>query len=301
MHRVSTTHLLARFGAILLLGASAACDASGGRGSGTDRLGLEGDSCLRTADCEAPLRCLANVCADANGLGDADARVGDAEASGADVGFIGAAADVEEADALAPSDDVTGGPPDPDAVAELLADLLGPDALSPEDLGPPPELPPSGDVSAFSACDAVGIAPSWSGEFAGYISYQVPFDIPGANSSDSLPVEGTLAFEVACIEKKLIVSGDMKGTALGEYPFTLHLSGSYNPQTAQLDAKIKDGAVALFDFGTGAISVYFEGTFTGALDSDAFSGVWQGEAVGTDPPGIPGTATGLGTWTATAQ
>lgn len=280
---------------IILAAITVACGASGGA-SDSGRLGSEGDSCLRTADCEAPLRCVGNVCRD----GDVTSQGADTEIGfeAPDSGVLLAGADVGE---LPPVDVADTSPPSPDAVAELLTDILGEDGLATTDIGPPPELPPVGDGSVFSECETVGIAPSWAGTFAGFISYEVPFEIPGANSSDSLPVEGTLAFEVACIEKKLIVVGDMDGLALDQYPFSLHLTGGYNPDTAELNVKMKDGSVALFDFGTGTINVLFEGTLTGSLQNDLFEGIWQGEAVGTDPPGIPGTATGLGSWNASPQ
>ncbi len=291
--------------AALLTAATAGCDSTGEGSSGGGRLGVEGDSCVKTADCEAPLRCLRNVCT-ATDASSADGSQSDsdaftsADALNSELPQIGSGADAEGAvDARGGLPDTN--PPSPDAVAELLTDVLGADSLVTSDLGPLPELPPVGDGSVFSECESVGIAPNWSGTFAGFISYEVPFPIPGANSSDSLPVQGTLAFEVECIEKKLIVVGDMDGLALELYPFKLHLSGGYNPETAQLNAKMTDGSVALFDFGTGTVSVLFEGTLTGSLQGDLFEGTWQGEAVGTDPPGIPGTATGLGTWTASAQ
>ena len=285
----------------------------GAGGSSTGRLGAEGDSCLRTADCDAPLRCVENVCGGSGSGGDA---LPSGEVASGDEGTPGAGEDVAAPDAFPfgppdldeqPSDEgptlVEPGEANLDTVEQILADWLGQDTPEAEDIQLP-ELPPLPDTSddPFDECAGVGIAPEWSGTFNGFVNYSVPFEIPGAPSEGSLPVLGELTFSVECIEQKLIVVGEMDGTALDQYPFKLHLSGTFNPATDTLKAKITDGKVALFDLGVSTIDVLFAGNFQGTLTSpDYFSGTWDGYSTGTVPDGIPGSATGQGAWNASPE
>ncbi len=265
---------------------------SGGVGG---RKGVEGASCVKTDDCEAPLQCLAAVCM----------RLGAADAQGSDGAAPEVFVDIVSVDASAPPDVATEDPglPDPGTInLDLAAEVLA-DWLEPQDPGPPadPGVKPldGGEVGTFfEDCEAVGIAESWAGTFDGAVTYTTPLAIPGAPSQGTLPVAGTLSFDVKCIEKKLIVAGLMEGLALGQYPFTLKMSGTYNTKSKTLTANITEGKVVLFDVGI-KVAVLFEGSMKGTLGTTgAFSGTWQGNSTGTDPAGIPGEATGSGTWTA---
>ena len=266
---------------------AAGCGADGSKGT-TARRGSEGESCVKTDDCEAPLKCLQNVC-----QGPVDAVT---------------PSDVSTEDAVAPEDVPMAedegpelpGPANLDIVAEVLMDFLQPEDLPPPPVpGPKPELP-NDILNPVGDCEGVGIASEWAGTFNGEVSYTTTLAIPGAPSQGTLPVLGTLEFSVQCIEKKLVVLGKMDGTALAQYPFVLEILGSFNPETGQLTASMKNGKVTLFDLGGGiTIAALFEGTFKGDLTPpDAFEGTWDGYSTGTEPAGIPGSATGLGTWNA---
>ena len=260
--------------------------------SGDNRQGSTGASCQTTNDCKAPLECIGNVCL----------AVGDASALAADSYDPG---DVSEPDDAVgdPADFYVpdyGPPPTPDAVFETLADYLdNTDPGAPTDSGPGPELP-DGQLNPISDCEGLGVADAWEGSFTGFVAYEAAIEIPGALPQDTpLPVEGDIVFEIQCIEQKLVVLGEMTGLALDQYPFELTLQGGYNPESGVLAAKMVDGKVDLFP---GIIAVLFEGDFTGTLQGpESFKGTWEGESVGTDPPGLPGTAWGDGQWEASPK
>ncbi len=260
-------------------------------GCGTDapadgnRKGGEGTSCLTTNDCKSPFECVANVCVDPNASPTDD---------------VLDAGDVTESDVDDPTDE-GGGPPDveiPDlgpppsetAAAEVIGDFLG-EAVEPADEGRAPELP-DGQLNPIGDCESLGISSEWEGVWTGEVSYTTTLTIPGAPSQGTLPVAGDMSYEIQCIDAKLVVLGEMDGMALNEYPFTLELQGGYNPSTGALSAKMINGSVKLF----GLIDVLFEGDLIGALSGADMSGTWEGESTGTNPPGIPGSATGNGDW-----
>lgn len=259
--------------------ADGACGASDCEDGG--RLGVEGASCTKTADCEDPLQCFGNVCTSVGGPGGPDASAPDDGVAPLDFG---------------PQPDY-GPPPTSDAAYEVLADFLPADpGPPPSDSGPPDvPKPPDGSLNPLGNCESLGIASSWTGSWSGTVVYDVPFEIPGAPSDSTLPVVGDMAFEIQCIDEKLVVVGDMVGVALDEYPFTLELQGGYNPETGALKAGMKNGKVVLFGF----VTVLFEGELIGdVINPITMQGTWAGESVGTEPPGIPGTAEGNGVWQA---
>ena len=282
---------MVRFFALVLAVALVSCGPDTVAQSG--RLGVEGASCLKTSDCEPPLQCISNVC---TALGGADADVvspGDAVAdeptdadmmvdSGPQPWDLGALPDHEA--------------PTADAVFETLADFL------PADPGPAEEAPdvqmapdlPDGWLNPVSDCESLGVASSWEGTWVGTVTYDVPFMIPGAPADGVLDVAGDMAFDIECIDKKLIVFGTMDGMALGQYPFQLELQGGYNPESGALKAQMINGKVTIL-----IVDVLFKGVLEGTLiNPQTMQGDWSGESDGTDPPGVPGTATGEGEWQA---
>ena len=276
----------------------AACGSDTATPGADGRLGVAGASCVRTADCEPPLQCFGQVCILPGGDAGSNVFLPDGALPFADdASETGDGATVGEAPDLGPMPDVPG--TTPDAVWQTIQDVIAPDA-APYDVGGWTDAGalPDGQSSPFSNCGAIGIAPQWSGVFSGLVAYDTPFPIPGADSSGTLPVAGTMSFEMSCIQQKLVVQGDMTGLALDEYPFELTLGGSFNPDTGKLAATILDGGVNLLD----VVTVHFAGKLNGTLQSASLMvGGWDGYSTGTTPAGIPGTATGSGTWTANPQ
>ncbi|MFT7624083.1 MAG: hypothetical protein ACI9WU_003269 [Myxococcota bacterium] len=272
----------------LLIAGLPAC--SGDSASDGNRRGGAGSSCLTTDDCKAPLECINNVCVGPDG---ADA-VSDA-ATGGDVAVaddVATPMDVESLPDLGPTPDL-GPPPTADAVFEIFADLLEDVPPLPDDPGPQPELP-SDVLNPVGDCEELGIASDWEGQFTGEIDYDLGAAIPGLIEKDILPVAGDLSFSIQCIEKKLVVLGELDGLALAQYPFTLTLQGSYSPTTETLTAKMVDGQV----FILGIVEVYFAGDFTGQLVGTAgMAGDWDGESTGNNV-GLNAVALGVGQWTA---
>jgi hypothetical protein len=170
---------------------------------------------------------------------------------------------------------------DVDAVADGLADVA------------------EGEPDTFlSDCDNLGVASGWAGTFQGAIQYHLPESLSTLfNPLDGiLIVGGALAFDIECVDSKLIVSGDMDGTANvsgeGEFPFLVKLAGYFNPQTGQLNATMVEGMVVIYE----EVELYFSGDFTGTLaqcSDDAFIDQEACEAAGaTWAPSATGPFTG---------
>jgi hypothetical protein len=136
-------------------------------------------------------------------------------------------------------------------------------------------------------CAGLGIATSWKGTFEGVIPYK--WVVGGDGDQD---VEGDLAFDIDCFAAKYIVDGQMTGAEDNGVPFSVHLSGFYDPAKQEIDAKMLEGEVN-FIFA----QVFFEGTFKGAIVGDHFEGTWDGASTGTSLGDLL-TATGSGTWVA---
>ena len=202
-------------------------------------------------------------------------------------------ADVSEADDVdVTTADVDEGPDDTDASMEDTDTLdASDDAMDAE-------------ADTFLAgCDTLGVEPNWSGTFEGQIEYHIPealedlfYPLDGI-----LIVGGILSYAIECVDSKLIVSGDMDGVANvsgeGDFPFSVTLSGYYNPETGLMNANLVDGLVVLFELA----EIYFSGDFTGTLEDGAFTGNWTASYDGTNfdlPPGDEPEADGVGTWAA---
>ena len=279
--------------ALLMSGTSSGCSDPGDEGAvqGGDavspgNLGVEGASCLRSADCVSPLQCLDNVCRSTSGSGsDADAAVADSIVPETiqDTGV----ADYETYNDLSVPEDI---PQEYDASDWEFLEDTEPDS-TPADV-------PLGDIDIFDeGCGVLGISEHWSGPFDGLIEFHVSQN-PLTPSDGYLPVEGTLSFDIECIETKFVVKGTMDGIATiegqaGEFPFTMKIQGYYSPLNHQMQAKMVEGAVNIY----GLIEVYFEGDFLGELMADGeFDGTWTGHSTGTNQTFITGTAEGSGIW-----
>ena len=178
------------------------------------------------------------------------------------------------------------------------------------DVSPEPGDSAEGDADVaeepdtfLADCDNLGVVPSWSGTFEGAIEYHIPEALEELfyPPDGILIVGGILSFDIECVDSKLIVSGDMDGTANvsgeGDFPFQVKLAGYFNPETGLLNAALVEGMVVLYELA----EIYFSGDFTGTLTDDVFNGNWTGNYDGTNfplPPGDEPVADGLGTWTA---
>jgi hypothetical protein len=265
--------------------------ACGGEADG--RLGVEGASCLRTADCEAPLQCIANVCVgpgapadvapgDSSGRPDAPPLVFDDVHAQRDASADASPSMLDARDTAAPPRDV----------------------WQPFDVGP--DWTPAGpDIhlhppDTYGACGELGIASAWSGGFDGSILFwnvQAPPGFEGqVPESGTLQVYGDLSFEIRCLEQKLIVVGTLRGFGeaigeMGSHPFTATLTGEYDPRDDSITATI-DGSVRLYY----VFEIYFEGRFPGALSGPGrFDGDWDGAATGNNL-NLRGEARGGGDW-----
>jgi len=278
-------------GGTVLAGTMVACSSDPSSGG---RKGGEGASCLTTNDCKSPLECHDNVCVGvANGdvVDSLDASVADDAPTIEDA----VADEGPQPTDLGPFPDY-GDLPTSDAAFEVLADYLG-EITAPKDIGPKPDLP-DGQLNPIGDCESLGISSAWEGLWTGGVTYNTSVPIPGAPPDGDLPVAGDMFFEIQCIDSKLVVIGDMDGTALGQYPFTLKLQGGYNPETGVLKAKMVDGEVILF----GIVTVFFEGTLEGKLITPLeMSGTWEGESTGPRPLLPHSDAIGDGEWTASPQ
>ena len=165
----------------------------------------------------------------------------------------------------------------------------------------------AGEPDTFLAdCENLGVSPNWSGAFDGAIEYHIPEALEELfyPTDGILIVGGSLSFDISCVDSKLIVSGDMDGTANvageGDFPFSVGLAGYYNPETGLLNASLVEGMVVLY----GLAEIYFSGDFIGTLIDESFDGTWSATYDGTNfplPPGDVPEADGLGTWTAQAD
>jgi hypothetical protein len=142
-------------------------------------------------------------------------------------------------------------------------------------------------------CEGLGIASSWSGTFDGEIPYAFAFGI----SDGTEDVEGNLSFQIECLASKYVVQGEMVGTEENGVPFSVMLSGIYDPFTQTLTALMLDGVVLLLP---AIAEISFEGEFNGLLVlGDHFEGTWTGQSTGGASGAL--TATGAGTWAAYPQ
>jgi len=244
-------------------------------------LGVLGASCVRTPDCRAPLQCIELVCSD----GAADAPDASDASSEPDTIYM--------IDGTNPFED------------EVHADIVTAYDVSDWDFDAPDTSAPDTETAdaliPTDDCGELGIASSWAGTFVGSIDYTVTPN-PLTPSAGTLPVNGALTFDIACIQNKFILHGQMTGTATvegqGDFPFELTIQGTYDPQHKTMNAKLVDGSVSIY----GLVIVYFEGDFTGSILEDTlFHGAWSGHSTGTNQQLITGEAAGDGLWSAAGE
>ena len=190
-------------------------------------LGSNGANCLRTPDCEAPLQCIQSVCS----------SVDAPDTSGADT-----SADVAAGtDSVSASETATGSDVNTVHATEVASDTAseGPTDTTTTATDTVSDTTPSevslAETNLGSDCGDLGIASTWKGTFEGAIDYSVTPN-PLTPSAGTLEVNGSLAFEITCVESKFIVRGTLDGNAIvpgqfGIFPFQLTLQGHYNKVT----------------------------------------------------------------------
>ncbi len=145
-------------------------------------------------------------------------------------------------------------------------------------------------------CAGLSLPPNWAGTFSGDMTFSILGLIPTKTTS-----KGNLSFAIKCLNSKFLVNGAMSGTASKLNPFTLKISGTYDPTTKKVDATMSDGDVTVFL----VVEYFFGGTIGGTLDAtNTFSGTWtmattSMKLLGSATAGQIVPLTGNGTWTAT--
>jgi hypothetical protein len=150
-----------------------------------------------------------------------------------------------------------------------------------------------------AGCGGLDLAEDWAGTFEGVHDSKVLGGLIPASEGDT---DGDLAFSIECLNSKFIVNGQVSGTASGDNPFELTLTGTYNPTTKELKGTVPTGHVLLVD--TANLDIEFAGEMPGVLQADGtFLGTYAVEAVGGTS--ILGpldmsqlSASSSGTWTA---
>jgi hypothetical protein len=207
------------------------------------------------------------------------------------------------------------------AVADTpaIADVVEPEDVpaipdpgaEPEDVEIPWDLPETDLIEAdpdivdrtpevgFDGCPTLGVSAKWEGTFEGVVTYDLQGEADAESQQGLFLVGGDLAFEIKCLDEKLLVSGTLSGDAeaagrVGIHPFAAMLFGDFNYITRTIDAQLIDGEVRIYK----VISVFFDGNFDGAVMPDGnFQGTWDGVHTGNDL-GLEGTGKGNGKWTA---
>ena len=282
---------------VLLFGLALCASTCGGEGAETPlNLGVEGASCLRTPDCAPPLQCIGNVCTSLGVDIGVDVALGRRADAPGEISFP--APDVAPDRIAAP--DTPAAPPDVPR---------RPDIYQPFDV-PPDWVPHGPDIplvapDTFTGCGGLGVESDWAGEFDGSILFwnvEAPPGLEGqVPESGTLIVSGSLGFEIACLEQKLVVMGTLSGYGraegeVGDHPFEATLRGEYNPLDETMTTVI-DGSVRLFFL----FEIYFEGQLSGRLvRDDRFDGDWSGRATGNNLD-LEGEASGGGDWWAAVE
>jgi hypothetical protein len=146
-------------------------------------------------------------------------------------------------------------------------------------------------------CAGLSLPPNWKGSFTGDMTFSILGLIPTKAGT-----KGDLSFSITCLNSKFLVNGTMSGTASKLNPFTLKISGTYDPTTLKMDGTMSDGDVTVFF----VVEYIFGGTIEGTLDavSNVFTGTWvmattNMKLLGSATAGQVVPLTGTGTWTAT--
>ncbi len=189
----------------------------------------------------------------------------------------------------------TGPPPTPDAGPAV--EDTGPAVV---DTGPPEDVPcvpscegkdcgtdgcdgtcgecESGDLCTAgvcspdpsAGCEGLDLAEQWAGKFSGKGDFSIVGVIP-----IEFKTSGDMSFEIKCFNSKLIVSGEMTGEA-SDNPFTLKMSGTFNPETGVITAKLLEGEVIVYG---GLLSYQFDGEAEATLNEEGtFDGTWSVES-----------------------
>ncbi|MBN1946891.1 MAG: hypothetical protein JW797_14555 [Bradymonadales bacterium] len=150
-------------------------------------------------------------------------------------------------------------------------------------------------------CEPLTIPQRWVGTFEGDIESNIP-DFGGYTFQG--PVSGEMRLEIWCIDRKLVVTGELDGGSTNcvlenGCPFTARLEGFYDPESEHIEGEMLDGVI---DYSM--VQVYAEGEFEGdlAAGGQRLSGVWSGEKTGISTPTLDWVvASGVGTWEATPE
>lgn len=145
-------------------------------------------------------------------------------------------------------------------------------------------------------CAGLNLPPNWKGSFTGDMTFSILGLIPTKAGT-----KGDLSFAITCLNSKFLVNGTMSGTASSLNPFTLKISGTYDPTTLKIDGAMTDGDVTVFL----VVEYLFGGTIGGTLDgtTNTFTGTWDMattsmKLLGSMTAGQIVPLTGTGTWTA---
>lgn len=145
-------------------------------------------------------------------------------------------------------------------------------------------------------CAGLDLPVNWKGTFQGDMTFSVLGLIPAESTT-----KGSLEFSIKCLNSKFLVNGIMSGTASKLNPFSLNVTGTYDPATKKIDAVMLDGEATVFF----VVQYFFGGTLVGELDAtNTFNGNWQMSTtsmklLGSGTAGQIVPLTGNGTWTAT--
>ncbi len=124
-----------------------------------------------------------------------------------------------------------------------------------------------------AGCAGLSLAENWSGTFEGSYSVSAYSFFPGTEGD----TDGDISFSLKCFNSKLIISGQATGTASGDNPFELDMSGYFNPETNEFEGQVPSGKLILASSG-GVIDL--EGDFPGILQVDgSLIGTYEVHAV----------------------
>lgn len=191
---------------------------------------------------------------------------------------------------------------EPDTVADTGAsdtEVASDPVLDEGPVGDADATADGGLPDATDDCEPLGIPEQWSGTFDGEVTSNIP-DMAGYTFNG--PVNGAIAFEIRCVNEKLMVFGNLDGGSTNcalatGCPFTARLEGTYDPVTQHMEGEVKD---AVIDYSM--VQVYAEGVFAGDLSEDptlALTGTWSGDKTGISLTALSWvTASGEGTWNA---
>jgi hypothetical protein len=181
-------------------------------------------------------------------------------------------------------------------IQEEEGDIELPWDLSDADLVESDPDVPDAVPGGFTDCPTLGVSPYWEGTWEGIVTYDLESDKP---LKGLFLVNGTLSFEIQCLDQKLLVAGKLEGLAeaageVGQHPFAANIFGDFNYIERTIKADLLNGEVRLFK----VISLFFKGNFDGAVTpTGTFEGEWDAVHTSNDL-GLTGEASGYGDWKA---